>query len=60
MALTEKERKELKREIDEKYRNKKYDKYPPGLKIGDIADDMGHSDRKEVIDISNEMVNERS
>ena len=59
MALNEKERKELKREIDEKYRDKKHNKYPPGVTIGDISRDMYHSDKKEVIDVSNEITEER-
>jgi len=60
--ITEKEKKQLKEWIknESPFRNKKHDKYEPGLTIGDIARESGHSDRKEVIDISNEMVNERS
>jgi len=59
MALTEKEKKELKREIQEKYRDRKHDKYPPGLTVGDIARDMRHSDKREISHVSNEMVEEK-
>ena len=59
MALSEKEQKELKREMIEKYTDKKHGKVHPGVTIGDISDDMAHSNKKEIIEISNEIARER-
>lgn len=59
MALSEKERKELKNEIINKYREKKHNKYPRGITLGDISRDMSHSDRREVADVANEITREK-
>jgi hypothetical protein len=59
MGLTKKERKELIKEINHKYKDKK-GRYSKGVTLGDISDDMHHSDRREIADVSDEMVKHNS
>jgi len=56
MKLNQKERKELIKELHHQYKDKK-GRWHKGVTLGDIAGDMGHSDRKEIADVSTEIVN---
>ena len=56
MGLTEKEKKELKREMREKYKG--LHGWEKGVTLGDISDDMHHSDKREIADVNQEIVRE--
>lgn len=60
MALNEKERSQFKEWIHKEspYKDKR-GKFEKQITIGDIARDSGHSNRREVIDISNEITREK-
>jgi len=58
MGLNNKERRELIIEIEHKYKDKRNRWWEKGVTIGDISRDMRHSDKREIADVSRQIVEE--
>ena len=59
MGLNDRERRELIKEMNHTYKDKK-GRFEKGVTLGDISRDMGHSDTREIMDVNRQIVNEET